>query len=129
MDRWIELDGAVNVRDLGGLATIDGGTTPPGRVLRSDSLQGLSPADVDRLVGALNLRDVIDLRSDAEDRQEGPGPLTRVPGVTVHRLSLFAEGGVNIDVAAYLDVVIDKVLPWSTRGDEHVPEHTRNIAH
>ena len=31
---WIELDGAVNVRDLGGLVTDDGGRTVGGRLLR-----------------------------------------------------------------------------------------------
>ncbi|MGZ6840160.1 MAG: tyrosine-protein phosphatase, partial [Frankiaceae bacterium] len=43
---WIELEGAVNVRDLGGLPTSDGGKTVGGRLLRSDNLQELSPADV-----------------------------------------------------------------------------------
>ena len=45
MTRWIELDGAVNVRDLGGLATSDGGTVRTGLLLRSDNLQGLTAAD------------------------------------------------------------------------------------
>jgi protein tyrosine/serine phosphatase len=75
VDRWIELDGAVNVRDLGGLPTEDGRTTRPGVVLRSDNLQGLSDKDVRRLVGDLGLRTVLDLRTPAEVEGEGPGPL------------------------------------------------------
>jgi hypothetical protein len=47
---WIELEGAVNVRDLGGLPTSDGGKTVGGRLLRADNLQELSPADVATLV-------------------------------------------------------------------------------
>ncbi|HET7245678.1 MAG TPA: tyrosine-protein phosphatase, partial [Streptosporangiaceae bacterium] len=47
---WIELDGAVNVRDLGGLPTRSDGRTVSGRLLRSDNLQELSAADVARLV-------------------------------------------------------------------------------
>ncbi|MFD2350275.1 tyrosine-protein phosphatase [Nonomuraea ferruginea] len=43
MSRWIDLDGAVNVRDLGGIPTRDGGVTQFGRILRSDNLQGLTP--------------------------------------------------------------------------------------
>ena len=35
---WIDLEGAVNVRDLGGLPTVDGGSTVPGRLLRSENL-------------------------------------------------------------------------------------------
>lgn len=115
--RWIELDGAVNARDLGGLPTADGRTTRRGRVLRSDNLQDLSVADVRLLLDDYALKNVIDLRSDAEVRLEGPGPLTRIPTVTVHQLSLFPEGGRNTDVAA--DVDVDKALPWQDRSTGH----------
>ncbi|MDT7573535.1 MAG: protein-tyrosine phosphatase [Actinomycetota bacterium] len=74
-DRWIELDGAVNVRDLGGLTTADGGTTKPGVLLRSDNLQGLSDKDVRRLLDDYGIRTVLDLRTPTEVRSEGPGPL------------------------------------------------------
>ena len=74
VDRWIELDGAVNVRDVGGLPIEGGGSTAPGVVIRSDNLQGLSEADVQRLL-ARGVRTVIDLRTPAEVEAEGPGPL------------------------------------------------------
>lgn len=129
--RWIELDGAVNVRDLGGLATTDGLATRFGRVLRSDNLQDLTPTDVRRLVGDLSLRHVIDLRSDPEVRLEGPGPLTREGAVTVHHLSLFAEGGQHTDVAADTaagGIDTGKILPWQTRRGSG-PEHDRSVGH
>ena len=63
---WIELEGAVNVRDLGGLPTTDGGTTVPGRLLRSENLQELSPGDVTKLVDEIGLTTVVDLRSTNE---------------------------------------------------------------
>ena len=125
--RWIQLDGAVNVRDLGGLGTADGRTTRFGRVLRSDNLQGLTAADVRRLVADLGLRHVIDLRSGPEVRLEGPGPLTRESEVTVHHLSLFSEGGVFTDVAAD-SIDAGKVLPWQTREDSG-PESDRSVGH
>ncbi|MGW4639497.1 tyrosine-protein phosphatase [Sphaerisporangium sp. NPDC004334] len=143
LTRWIALDGAVNVRDLGGLPTIDGRTTRFGRVMRSDNLQGLTDADVQRLVGELKLRDVIDLRSSAEVELEGPGPLTRVPEVSIHHLTLFPEGGRHTDVEADTPaqdadpvegtaagagngpdgrarprIEGDRVLPWQTRNEE-----------
>ncbi|GAA4070726.1 tyrosine-protein phosphatase [Actinomadura miaoliensis] len=142
--RWIELDGAVNVRDLGGLPTLDGRATRRGRVLRADNLQDLSVKDVRVLLDEHALKNVIDLRSEAEVRLEGPGPLTRVPSVRLHHLSLFAEGGVYTDVTAdtpdgqtprtgdpadAADAVdLDKVLPWQNRADGG-PEHERSIAH
>jgi protein-tyrosine phosphatase len=78
---WIELDGAVNVRDLGGLPTSDGGTTVPGRLLRSENLQELSASDVGRLVDDIGLTTVVDLRSVNEVTIEGPAPLDALPGV------------------------------------------------
>ncbi|MFG3443004.1 tyrosine-protein phosphatase [Nonomuraea sp. NPDC047897] len=114
MTRWIELEGAVNVRDLGGLPTLDGGVTRPGRILRADNLQGLTERDVSRLVGELKLRHVVDLRSTAEVVLEGPGPLTRVSEVTHHHLTLFAEGGRHTDVEAD-SIDAERVLPWQTR--------------
>jgi protein tyrosine/serine phosphatase len=122
--RWIELDGAVNARDLGGLPTSDGRTTRRGRVLRSDNLQDLTVADVRVLLDDYELKNVIDLRSDAEVRLEGPGPLTRVPSVTVHQLSLFPEGGRHTDVAAD----VDKALPWQERPRD-AAEQDRSTSH
>jgi protein-tyrosine phosphatase len=78
---WIELEGAVNVRDLGGLPTTDGGTTVPGKVLRSENLQELTPADVARLVGDIGLTTVVDLRSTNEVAIEGPAPLDALASV------------------------------------------------
>ncbi|MGH3249327.1 MAG: tyrosine-protein phosphatase [Trebonia sp.] len=78
---WIELEGAVNARDLGGLPTTDGGTTVPGRLLRSENLQELTPGDVTRLVGEIGLTTVVDLRSTNEVTIEGPAPLDGQVGV------------------------------------------------
>lgn len=112
--RWIELQGAVNVRDLGGLATTSGSVTRHGRVLRSDNLQDLTPSDVATLVGTYKVRHVVDLRSLAEVALEGPGPLARAPEVTVHHHTLYAEGGEHTDVDA------DRVLPWQERDDQEL---------
>jgi protein tyrosine/serine phosphatase len=78
---WIDLEGAVNVRDLGGLPTADGGSTVPGRLLRSENLQELSPADIARLVEDIGVTTVVDLRTTGEREIEGPAPLDAVPGV------------------------------------------------
>ena len=87
---WLELEGTVNTRDVGGLPTVDGRTTRPGVLLRSDNLQDLTAADVDRLVGELGLRTVVDLRSTGEVHLEGPTPLAGSP-VRHHQLSLIPE--------------------------------------
>jgi len=97
---WIELDGAVNVRDLGSLTTDDGQTTVPGRLLRADNLQDLSPADVRKLVGEIGVTTVVDLRSPVEVESEGPGPLTRVSSVRHVHLSVLPEYGRATDATA-----------------------------
>jgi protein-tyrosine phosphatase len=98
--RWLVLDGTTNTRDLGGLPTVDGGRTLPGRILRSDNLQTLSEADVRRLVEEVDLRQVLDLRSIAEVLLEGRGPLRAVPQVRHRHFSLLPEQGHHTDVFA-----------------------------
>ena len=116
--QWIELDGTVNTRDLGGLPLVGGGATRSGVLIRSDNLQALSDSDVRRLVDDLQVRDVTDLRTDVELKSEGPGPITREPLVAVHHLSLFPEAGHNTDVVAteeQEDAEGPVVLPWQNQ--------------
>jgi protein tyrosine/serine phosphatase len=97
---WIDLDGAVNVRDLGGLPAADGRLTAMRALLRSDNLQDLSAADVRILVDDIGLTTVVDLRSAAEAESEGPGPLDAVPSVEHLHLSVLPEIGERTDVVA-----------------------------
>ena len=112
--RWIELDGAVNVRDLAGLPTGDGRVVQPGRLIRSDNLQSLSQRDIDILVNEIGVRSVADLRTHVEREHEGPGPLTELDDVDIVHLSLFPESGDRTDVAADGKVI----LPWEKRNTE-----------
>lgn len=100
---WIELDGAANVRDVGGLPTVDGRTTRPGVLLRSANLQRLTDADVRRLRDELGLTAVLDMRTDGERAAEGPGPLADL--VDHHHLTLLPQIDTESDeVAAALPV-------------------------
>ena len=122
--RWIELAGADNVRDLGGLPTATGTAVQPGRLIRSDSLQDLTPADVRRLVDDLGVRAVADLRTGVEVAGEGPGPMTREPAVRVEHLSLFPEPD-EVAVADSGDGPV--VLPWQER-QETEDERRRGVS-
>jgi protein-tyrosine phosphatase len=97
---WIELDGAVNMRDLGGLPTRGDGQTVSGRLLRSDNLQELSAADVALLVDDIGLTTVVDLRSTAELKAEGPAPLQATGSVRHVHLPVLPEGGSATDMVA-----------------------------
>jgi protein-tyrosine phosphatase len=97
---WIELEGAVNVRDLGGLPTSDGLRTAQAQLLRADNLQELSPSDVEKLVRDIGVTTVVDLRSSNELKSEGPAPLDAVAGVRHTHHPVLPEVGSNTDVMA-----------------------------
>ncbi|MGZ4278105.1 MAG: tyrosine-protein phosphatase [Solirubrobacteraceae bacterium] len=114
--RWIALQGAANVRDLGGLPLRGGGATAPGVLLRADNLQGLTARDVRRLVGDLGVRVVVDLRSEVEVELEGPGPLVGEERVEIRHRSLLPEVGARTDLA------VDGALPWQGRRLDNDPD-------
>ncbi len=74
-DRLIALDGPANFRDLGGHLTASGEFVRRKRVFRSDSLSGLSEADVELLRREVGIRTVIDLRAGHEVEEYGHGAL------------------------------------------------------
>lgn len=77
-----------------------GGAVTPGRLLRADNLQDLTPADVELLTGEFRLRAVVDLRTTVELSGEGPGPLATEPRVRIEHRSLHPESGGQTDVDA-----------------------------
>ena len=100
---WIDLEGAVNVRDIGGLPTADGGSTVPRRLLRAENLQELSPGDIAKLVEDIGVTTVVDLRTTGEREIEGPAPLDTVPGVRhAHHPVLLELGSASEAVAEAL---------------------------
>jgi protein tyrosine/serine phosphatase len=79
-------DGCVNVRDLGGHPTEDGGETRFGAVVRADSVRGLSDAGWEALV-AYGVRMIVDLRWREELEEDPPRELP----VDVVHIPLFGE--------------------------------------
>ncbi|MCA0756400.1 tyrosine-protein phosphatase [Paenibacillus sp. N4] len=63
--RLLKLQGAYNVRDIGGYAAAGGQTVQSGRFLRADGLHRLTEYDQDLILGA-GVRTVIDLRHARE---------------------------------------------------------------
>jgi protein-tyrosine phosphatase len=72
--RELAWEGCLNVRDLGGLPTEDGGETRYGRVVRADSIRQLTEAGW-RAVADYGVRTVVDLRGDYELRDDPSGEL------------------------------------------------------
>lgn len=83
----VELKGAYNVRDLGGLRTRDGRQTRHGIIYRGDSLDSITPGDAVVLFEELGIGGIVDLRTRAET--ELSGLLFPVPR---YRYSVLVEG-------------------------------------
>ncbi|MEV8533060.1 tyrosine-protein phosphatase [Streptomyces sp. NPDC051211] len=77
--RQIPLQGAVNVRDLGGYRTYTGGQVRHGLVYRSDALSKLTAADITTVAG-LGLTKVVDFRIPMELQYDGADRLP--PGLS-----------------------------------------------
>jgi protein-tyrosine phosphatase len=104
--RDVRLDGAVNVRELGGLSTVGGRRVRAGIVLRSASLADLTDDDVTTLRGA-GLRTVVDLRGGAEVERDGRGPLA---GTTVGYRNLPVVGARSVRLDQAEDIETGSLL-------------------
>lgn len=73
-ERRVELEGMLNVRDLGGLPTADGRVVKRGQVLRMDSPQFMTESAAQQIVDG-GFRTILDLRYEVEVESEGVGHL------------------------------------------------------
>ena len=86
MRRDLVWDGCINVRDLGGLPTADGGVTCWGRIVRSDNPSRLSGRGWEAL-HTYGVRTVVTLRTVGTDDAE-PDRAAVPPDVVVERVFL-----------------------------------------
>ncbi len=85
--RQMILEGAFNIRELGGLSTCFDRQTRSRQFLRADSLHALSSASQTKLI-EYGLKTVIDLRTSQEILQE-PNPFSNLENVRYINISLF----------------------------------------
>ncbi|MEM9131488.1 MAG: tyrosine-protein phosphatase [Actinomycetota bacterium] len=106
----LELDGALNVRDLGGWAT-PAGPVAYGLLYRSDRLNSLTDADLDTL-SARNIETVIDFRSEIEAEAH---PSRLWP--TVSRHLEVPIGSVVANQKTFFDRALDGEIDELTEAD------------
>ena len=109
--RHVELDGAVNVRDIGGYRNTEGLEVVRGRLFRGDSLSQLTAADAGRL-DRLGLRTVIDFRTPGEVLLSGDD---RLP-YGIESVHLPVSGG---DLGSVYEIIAggDHERQWRELGD------------
>jgi protein-tyrosine phosphatase len=93
--RHLALDGAHNVRDLGGYRTHNGGVTCWGRFLRAATMHRLTASDQTALLD-YGVRTVVDLRRTAETEVE-PNLLAQSDAVAYHHLNMLGDGDLAIE--------------------------------
>ena len=89
--RHLELEGAYNIRDLGGYPTVDGQTTRWGTVLRGDNMHRL-PSESQAALIDYGVRTVIDLRKDYELEQM-PNVFAGSSAVDYHHQDMLGDTG------------------------------------
>ncbi|MCL4246921.1 MAG: tyrosine-protein phosphatase [Anaerolineae bacterium] len=87
--RQIVLEGAHNVRDLGGYANRKGTVTRWGRVFRADSLHRLTPEDQEKITN-LGIKSILDLRRPDEVSLM-PNVFATANGVAYMHIALFGR--------------------------------------
>ncbi|MBO1305686.1 tyrosine-protein phosphatase [Enterococcus sp. 669A] len=94
-ERVVQLEEAINVRDMGGYETADGRLTKWGLLFRGDQLSKLTEADV-KLLERMGLKTIVDYRSEHE-RTLNPNREIGTVKVNVHAdpQSSFSEAAAN----------------------------------
>lgn len=109
LPRVLALQGASNVRDLGGWPTQAGGRVRFGRVFRAAALTGLTEQDA-AVIAATGLRCVCDLRGRRE-AEAAPSAIDRMPRVSVRHLPIEPSVGASLrDIVATGEATGENVL-------------------
>jgi len=111
--RRLALRNVFNFRDVGGHPTADGRVVTTGAVYRADGLNRLDEADV-QVIQALELRTIIDLRTQIERDEHGVAPAEALSADLVHLPvinELWPPDGADLEhpvdylVARYLEMI------------------------
>ncbi|MFD9305319.1 tyrosine-protein phosphatase [Streptomyces sp. NPDC060048] len=117
--RQIPLQGAVNVRDLGGYRTWTGGTVRQGLVYRSDALGKLTAADLTSVSG-LGLTKVVDFRIPMEVQYDGADKLPAGLAATARPVSDLGLYGTLVGAIASGDPVKQEQMLGGGRAEAYM---------
>lgn len=122
----MQLEGGLNFREVAGLPAGTGRRIAGGRLYRSDTLQFLTPNDVDLLVNNIGIRTIIDLRLPYELEVEGYG----LPGSDAprhHHLPFRVDGTQGTQDATPILQANDPMVPHYLGYLRTMPESVTGI--
>ena len=116
--RHLDLDGAYNIRDIGGYPTADGRRTRWGTFLRSDSLHRLPPASQAALID-YGIRTVVDLRR-SDELVQTPNVFADSSQVAYHHHNIVGEESLSdfrevMDSIVPADRIVASYTTWLDR--------------
>lgn len=109
MQRIIELEGAHNLRDLGGLEAMEGYRVRYGKLFRSDALHNLTDQDM-AVMGSYGINTVLDLRLDDEIAEYGVARLVE-QGASHMQISLMT-GTPTTPITPHPDRTLSELYTW-----------------
>ncbi|MFJ2593044.1 tyrosine-protein phosphatase [Streptomyces erythrochromogenes] len=124
--RQITLQGAVNVRDLGGYRTWTGGQVRQGLVYRSDALGKLTDADL-ATVSGLGLTKVIDFRIPMEVQYDGADRLPAGLSATARPVSDLGLYGTLVGAIGSGDPVTQEQMLGGGRAEAYMRDIYRTF--
>ncbi|MEU7604738.1 tyrosine-protein phosphatase [Streptomyces sp. NPDC041003] len=124
--RQIPLQGAVNVRDIGGYRTWTGGKVRQGLVYRSDALSKLTDADVTTVSG-LGLTKVVDFRIPMELQYDGADRLPPGLNPTSRPVSDLGLYGTLVGAIASGDPVTQEQMLGGGRAESYMRDIYRTF--
>ncbi|MGE7388318.1 tyrosine-protein phosphatase [Streptomyces sp. NPDC004126] len=124
--RQIPLQGAVNLRDIGGYRTYTGGQVRQGLVYRSDALSKLTPADITTVSG-LGLTKVVDFRIPMELQYDGADRLPSGLSATSRPISDLGLYGTLVGAIATGDPVKQEQMLGGGRAEAYMRDVYRSF--
>ena len=113
--RHLDIDGAYNVRDLGGYPTSDGRQTRWKTFVRAASLHALKPAAQSALID-YGIRTVIDLRK-TDETEEAPNVFAGSSQVSYHHQNMLGDEPLSewedpVEKGEPADLILAAYAPW-----------------
>jgi protein-tyrosine phosphatase len=103
-DRHLKFDSVINFRDIGGYRGHGRKTVSWRRVFRSGEFRNITRQDLERLIIELNVKSVIDLRSEYELKKNGKGLLSECD-INYCNIAFMTDGGdPNADAKRYANL-------------------------